>query len=405
MAKTAEAKVAPWRRPVAVLTVSHAIQHLYNAGIALTYPFVIIAFHTSYTTLGLYLTIAGVLGGLLQGATWLVRKYSTRSVLGAQNFGLAVATVAGAASGTLGLFGAARVFSSLVYWPQHPLGSAYLTNRYPKRKGLVLAWHTTGGTIGTMAVPILLSLAIAAYGWRDALYLLAIPLALGGVYVATALARDRVDQEQHAVPARPLSAQIRALANRSSATVLVASVISAAGRGLGVLAAYVPAFLHHQRTLSTVEVGVVFTVMSVGGIAGPLFAGWLADRIGKRVALLGTYIIGAVMIAAFMLVGSSLLALSVMALLVGIFAYSESPLLQAMFADTVNPAESRQAFGLFFAIAYGIGSFWLFVVGLLIDKAGFHAAFYAIAGSFIVAALVILTLPRTKTAGNTTASA
>ena len=405
MAKTAEKKLAPWRRPVAVLTVSHAVQHLYNAGIALTYPFVIVAFHTSYTTLGIYLTISGVLGGLLQGATWLVRKHSTRSVLGFQNFGLAVAAAAGAASGTLGLFGLARVFSALVYWPQHPLGSAYLTNRYPKRKGSVLAWHTTGGTIGTMAVPILLSVAIAAFGWRDALYLLAIPLALGGVYVATALARDRVDQEEHEVAARPLSAQIRALANRSSATILVASVISAAGRGLGVLAAYIPAYLHHQKTLSTIEIGVVFTVMSVGGIAGPLFAGWLADRIGKRVALLGTYVIGAIMIAAFILAGSSMLALSVMALLVGIFAYSESPLLQAMFADTVNPAESRQAFGLFFAIAFGIGSFWLFAIGLLIDKAGFHAAFYAIAASFAVAALVIATLPRAKRAANPVATA
>ncbi|MDA8397883.1 MAG: MFS transporter [Actinomycetota bacterium] len=405
MAKTAEKKLAPWRRPVAVLTVSHAVQHLYNAGIALTYPFVIVAFHTSYTTLGIYLTISGVLGGLLQGATWLVRKHSTRSVLGFQNFGLAVAAAAGAASGTLGLFGLARVFSALVYWPQHPLGSAYLTNRYPKRKGSVLAWHTTGGTIGTMAVPILLSVAIAAFGWRDALYLLAIPLALGGVYVATALARDRVDQEEHEVAARPLSAQIRALANRSSATILVASVISAAGRGLGVLAAYIPAYLHHQKTLSTIEIGVVFTVMSVGGIAGPLFAGWLADRIGKRVALLGTYVIGAIMIAAFILAGSSMLALSVMALLVGIFSYSESPLLQAMFADTVNPAESRQAFGLFFAIAFGIGSFWLFAIGLLIDKAGFHAAFYAIAASFAVAALVIATLPRAKRAANPVATA
>ena len=405
MARTAEKKLAPWRRPVAVLTVSHAVQHLYNSGIALTYPFVIVAFHTSYTTLGIYLTISGVLGGLLQGATWLVRKRSTRSVLGVQNVGLAVAVAAAGASGTLGLFGLARVFSALVYWPQHPLGSAYLTNRYPKRKGSVLAWHTTGGTIGTMAVPILLSVAIAAFGWRDALYLLAIPLALGGIYVATALARDRVDEEEHEVPARPLSAQIRALANRSSATVLVASVISAAGRGLGVLAAYVPAFLHHQKTLSTIDIGVVFTIMSVGGIAGPLFAGWLADRIGKRVALLGTYVIGAIMIAAFMLVGSSMLALSVMALLVGIFTYSESPLLQAMFADTVNPAESRQAFGLFFAIAFGIGSFWLFAIGLLIDKAGFHAAFYAIAASFAVAALVIATLPRAKGVASPVATA
>ena len=383
--------------PVVVLTISHAVQHFYAAGIALTYPFVIIAFHTSYTILGIYLTIGGVVGGMLQGATWLVRKFSTRAVLGTQNLGLAVAAAIGGASATLGVFGLSRIFAAFVYWPQHPLGSAYLTEHYPSRKASVLSWHTIGGTIGTMSIPLVLSVAIANYGWRTSLYLLGVPLALGGVYVLRYLGADRVQGSDEEKTQRSLADQLRALGNRSSLTVLVTSVISAAGRGLGVLSAYVPAFLHRGTRLSTIDVGIVFTVMSIGGIIGPLLAGRLADQVGRKITLVTTYIFGAVTISVFVMVGNSIWLLCLVGLAVGFFAYSESPLLQAIFSETVVQAESRQAFGLFFAIAYGIGSFWLIVVGAMVDRYGFRPAFFAIAGSFIISAAIITTLPRTPT--------
>ncbi len=49
----------------------------------------------------------------------------------------------------------------------------------------------------------------------------------------------------------------------------------------------------------------------------------------------------------------------------------------------------RAAFGLYFAISYGIGSIWLAVTGLIIDRWGFHASFLVMAGSFVASALVI----------------
>ena len=399
---TTEASSKTKRRinsPVVVLTISHAVQHFYAAGIALTYPFVIIAFHTSYTTLGVYLTIGGVVGGMLQGATWLVRKFSTRAVLGTQNLGLAIAAALGGASATLGVFGLSRIFAAFVYWPQHPLGSAYLTEHYPTRKASVLSWHTIGGTIGTMSIPLVLSVAIANYGWRTSLYLLGVPLALGGFYVLRFLGADRVQGLDEAGTQRSLADQLRALGNRSSLTVLVTSVISAAGRGLGVLSAYVPAFLHRGTHISTIYVGIVFTVMSVGGIIGPLIAGRLADRVGRKITLLTTYLFGAVTISIFVMVGDSIWLLCLVGVAVGFFAYSESPLLQAIFSETVVQAESRQAFGLFFAIAYGIGSFWLIVIGAMIDHYGFRLAFFAISASFIISAAIIATLPKAHPRG------
>jgi len=80
----------------------------------------------------------------------------------------------------------------------------------------------------------------------------------------------------------------------------------------------------------------------------------------------------------------------VLGVLVGAFAYAESPLLQALYADAVTGAPRQAAFGIYFAIAYGAGSLWVIVLGWEIDHLGFTAAFWTMAGSFAAAAAVLL---------------
>ena len=131
----AEAKGRQTWRPgdwaqLGVVTASHAVQHVYPAALAITYPFVVTAFHVSYGTLGVVLAASGVVGGLLQGAAGLFERASARLLLGAQNLGLALATVLAAVAPTFGLYGLARLVGSLASWPQHPVGSAVLARRF-----------------------------------------------------------------------------------------------------------------------------------------------------------------------------------------------------------------------------------------------------------------------------------
>lgn len=77
-----------------------------------------------------------------------------------------------------GAFGAAQVLGAVVSWPQHPVGSAYLSERFPDRRATALSWHTAGGSIGTVAA--LVSAVVAAAGWRWALVALVAALIAGG---------------------------------------------------------------------------------------------------------------------------------------------------------------------------------------------------------------------------------
>ena len=397
------------RRYVALITLSHALQHVYFTALPLTYPLVVVEFGVSYATLGLVLSVAGIIGGLLQGAAGFYERVQTRTVFVVQTGLTAVLAVVTGASPSFGFFGAARGVGAIVTSPQHPVGASVLSRRFPERRGTVLSWHTTGGSIGTLCVPLIASALIVAFGWRWTLALFALPMLVGAALLWRYLPPDRVGVGHIAatIPLRNVIFQRRTL------LLIGASSVAGAGRGLGSLTAYVPVYLGDGLHLHQILVGLVYTVLLIGSVAGPVGAGLLADRVGRRPLVIAAYLVGAVTLAIFGRVGTSLWLLLPSALAVGIFVYAESPLLQSLYSDAVQGTSSRAAFGVYFMVAFGGGSLWLVILGAVIDHFGFPAAFLVMAGSFLLAVpLVILsdsggqppvpvtTDPRTRSGSN-----
>jgi MFS family permease len=378
------------------MTVAHGIQHFYVAGLAISYPFVVAQFHVSYAVLGVVLTVAGLLGGLLQGTAGLLRRMSARAIVTAQDAGLALASFLGAFAPGFTPFAAARVLGSAVSWPQHPVGSAYLSERFPHRRATVLSWHTAGGSIGTVIAPLLLSAVIAAAGWRSGLVVLGAALLVGAIAVRTALPMEQraTATSDDTVPA-PSAAPLRQLVlRRRVVALLIASTVAAGGRGLGVLTTYIPAYLRSGLHLPTLTVGALFTAVVAASVAGPVIGGMLADRFGRVRTLVITYVCGAAALLAFGYVGSNVAMLAVLGVCVGVLAYTESPLLQAVFSDLTRDGSARSAFGAFFAVSFGIGSLWTAAIGWIVTAAGFPVAFAVMAGSFLAAAAVVQALVR-----------
>lgn len=400
------------RGQVALMSFAHAVQHFYSAAFAFSYPYVVKEFGISYATLGLVLGAAGVVGGLLQGVAGLVRRLSARWLLVGQDLGLAATMVLAALAPLFAVFALARCLGALVAWPQHPVGSAYLSDRLPHRRALALSWHTIGGSIGTLVVPLIAGVVYAVGGWRWALAVFVPGLVLGAALLWHRMedpGRLRTGSHPEQIPtvapppvvempaetvaetaAEPVVPLKIVLRRPAVLALLAAATVAAAGRGLGVLTSYIPAYLTDGRHLGSITMGALFTVVLLGSVAGPALAGWLGDRIGRRRVLLAVYPTAAVCLAAYVLVGASVWALAGIGLLVGAFAYAESPLLQAMYADATHGADSRAAFGAFFAIAYGVGAVWTTVVGWLVTAHGFRTAFLVMAVSFLVAGLLII---------------
>jgi len=139
--------------------------------------------------------------------------------------------------------------------------------------------------------------------------------------------------------------------------------------------------------------GLMYGALIVFSVPMPLVAGWLSDRVGRRPIILGAYLGGAIGFLAFILAGSSLLGLWIGIAIMGLFSFAESPQLQALLADVAPTGVRDVTFALYFTLAFGVGSMWNIVYGLVISSAGEAAGlpivFALMAVSFLVAAVIM----------------
>jgi MFS family permease len=401
--------LTPVRARVNLFSVSsaHAVIHATVVLMPLIYPILHTQYGFTYTEIGLLTSIPNLLGGLLQVAFGYLGRYVSRKLLiGVGNVFVGISMFLTGTATTFGPFLGWGVLRSTAGAPQHPVGSAMLTDTYPpQRRGFALAAHVAGGNLGTLVVPAIGTYLITRFGWQPALMLFALPGLLAGTLVVIfakepgrVVRTTRAETASKSRRGRWLTAATRPLQHRVVVLVIVASMVAAGGRGLGVLTTYLPLYLGIDLKLNSTVVGFLFTVLLIGSVVGPLFGGRISDAIGPKSALLGTYFLAAPLMLLLPLVGTLdpevwLLFLAVA--LVGLSAYIESPLLQAYLADASPDDERDAAFGWYFTLAFGVGSLWGTAVGALIDYTGsFPLAFVAMALSYAAAGVVVLFIPR-----------
>ena len=392
-------------RDLTLVSAAHAVIHAMSVLMPLIYPIIQVEYHLSYTQIGLIVAIPNAVGGFLQIAFGLLGRYVLRKVmLGVGNILVGISTFfTGTIVGFWSLMAWSMV-SRIAGAPQHPVGSSYLTDRYGrKRHGYALAWHVAGGNIGTLAVPLIAGPLLGLWGWRPVLYLAALPGIIIGIAILIIVdERDLLDRRVSIKAAGTtkrlswqdgLKALFQPLRSRTLAIIMLVSIIAAGGRGLGNVTTYVPLYLQNIRHLNSGTISVLFTLLLIGSVLGPLIGGRLSDRAGRRRLLLFFYGASTITTVLFVIVagpGMPILLIPLSLLLMGFAVYAESPLLQAYLADYAPPEMRDAAFGLYFALAFGVGSIWSGILGWMIDRFGFDAAFLTMAGSYIVAGLLLL---------------
>jgi FSR family fosmidomycin resistance protein-like MFS transporter len=401
-------------RDLFLVSAAHAVIHALAVLMPLIYPLIQIQYHLSYTQIGLIVAIPNAVGGFLQIIFGLLSRYILRKVmLGVGNILVGISTFfTGTIVGYWSLM-AWSTMSRIAGAPQHPVGSSYLTDRYGrKRHGYALAWHVAGGNIGTLAVPLIAGPLLGMWGWRPVLYLAALPGILFGIAILILvdernLLDHRVTRKQRASSREEytgtsqwkdgLKAMFAPLRNRTLAIIMLVSIIAAGGRGLGNVTTYVPLYLQNIRHLDTGTISIFFTILLIGSVLGPLLGGRLSDRLGRRLMLYVFYGGSAVTTMLFVFLagpGMPVWLIPIALILMGFAVYAESPLLQAYLADSASPAMRDNAFGLYFALAFGVGSVWSGILGWMIDRFGFSVAFFTMAGTYVVAGLLLTLLPR-----------
>ena len=231
---------------------------------------------------------------------------------------------------------------------------------FVRRRGLASGLAVSGIGVGTLLVPPLATLGIDAWGWRTAWTVLGALVAVLGVAMAFlisddprrhGLAPDGDPVPTAAAAGPPAGATLReALRTRSFALLYLAGA-------LGSFGVFVP-FVHlvpyaTDHGVPAASAVLLIGAIGVGSTAGRFFLGGLADRLGRRHALVATFAGMAAAMAAWPL-GTTFWPLLAFALVFGVFYGAWVAIMPAVVMDFYGGRSISSVIGaLYTSVAVG----------------------------------------------------
>jgi MFS family permease len=395
---------APRARPgltLALLALSHAVIHAQSALMPLIYPIVVTQFALNARDIGLFIAITTAVGGSMQLFYGFLTRWVARPLLlggGQLIFGTALllSGLSRSISQLLAGISVARIGSS----PQHPVGNALLSDLYPpERRGFAISAHISVGNVGTVLVPFVGLALIGSVGWQATLSLFGIPALVMGSLIIWKVREDAAAYRLAARQGGTVRGQLgEVLGRRDLRFILGTTLITAGGRGLDIIAPFMLLYLRGPLKISEGTTAILYALLLVGAVVGPLLAGSLSDRFGRRRTLIVYYILSAAGVLAFLGAGSNLVLLVPLLLPFGTAVFSESPVLQAFLADRASGHIRDVAFSVYFTVSFGIGAFWAFVIGNVAAAWGYPVAFTLMAASYLGAAVLVAFVPEAPSA-------
>jgi MFS family permease len=304
----------------------------------------------------------------------------------------------------------ARSFGELVFWRtlvgfglggEWSAGAVLVAETWPAEwRGRAIGWMQSGWALGYMLAAGVTAVVLPRFGWR-ALFLTGLAPAL----VALAIRRGVPEPalwKKNSGTASPWLIFRPPLARRTIlATALTTSVLFAYWG----LFTWIPGFLSAPASEGGAGLSVVGTSgwvlpMQFGAFLGYVSFGEIADRAGRRPAFLLFVLTAAALVPLYgwapRMPGFRPAWLLMLGPLVGFFGSGYFSLFGAMLAE-LYPTEVRGA-GQGFAYNFGraLSAVAPFVIGAAADRNGLGAALAWNSGFFLFGAILIFTLPETR---------
>lgn len=273
----------------------------------------------------------------------------------------------------------------------HPEGARLVRHVSGNRRATAMSVFSVGGTAGFALGPALVTALVLAFGLHGTLFLVvpagAVALLLISELPRLAHARtaDETAGGDPRAPARDAWGPFVTLAG-------VATLRSFTFYGL---LTFLPLYFVASLGTSDAEGSSALTVMLLGGIAGTLIGGRLADRVGRRPILIGSMALLPPLIALLLQVERDPV-LVLLLVLVGAMVVASYTVTVVMGQEYL-PNRVGVASGVTLGLAIGMGGVGASVLGIVADRFSLDTVMAIVAALPLAALALTLTLPKTGT--------
>ena len=388
-------------REVWVISIGHALTHWYPATFYILLPLIGNELGRDYAQIGSILTcqyaagaIANVPGGIFVDT---VGRKGLLMAISLCWIGFPYLIMGASHTYWMILLCATLVGIGNNIW--HPTAIPWLGDRFPDRKGLVMSFHGMGANVGDAVAPLVVGWLLAFYSWRSVVVMNVIPgIVVAGIILVYVGRLQMADIRAGLIKARPdkipRAERLRMfgelLRNRALVTLSIGSTFRSMTQGA--LLTFLPVYLARVMEYPTTWIGAcMFALQACGFIAAPI-AGHLSDKVGRRQIIMSSMSMTGVIILAMTFAGGTKWFVLLVAVL-GFFLFAVRAVLQAWLLDATPPGMGGSAVGILFgmqALGMAIGPI---TAGVIADHYGIMAAFYFLAGTIIVANLLIFVTP------------
>jgi MFS family permease len=393
-------------RSLGLLSIAHAVNHAQAVLLPLIFLAIIAEFGVGVDTIAFLSALGAFLAGVVQlSYAGLTRAVSRRRLLGFGGILFGGGFAAQALATSFPTFAIPNIVARIGSSPQHPVGNGLLAEQFPpERRGFAISAHIAGGNVGTVVIAIIGPPLIAAIGWRGASVVVGIPAILIAIAILVFVRELGTDRAAAVASGTVRSAIGRVLGDVDLRWLFLTSVLGGGGRGLGVVNLFVLLYLTLVLGIDATTAGLMYSALIIFSVPMPLIVGSLSDRYGRKPLIVLVYVGGAVGFVVFLTAGSSIPLLWLGIVIMGLFSFAESPQLQALLGDIAPPSIRDASYALYFTLAFGVGSLWVVVYGLVIDAfgnaTGLPIVFGLMAVSFVLAALATLPIHAEERARN-----
>ena len=220
----------------------------------------------------------------------------------------------------------------------HPASMGTLSRRFPEKRGLALATHGVGASIGDTVAPLAIGFFLLTVSWQTLLQVHLIPAIVIGILLWKILSSTYKNEEQSKVQfqLRAYWDDVKALVTHPVVVAIISVNIFTNMARLAVTT-FLPIYIQDTLGYSALGVGFFWGLLhAMGAISQPIM-GYLSDKFGRKSVLLPALIFHGILYLA-MAWANTLPQLIIIIALQGLFFYA---LLNVTTAAIMDVASDR----------------------------------------------------------------